>query len=206
MTSQMPITRTQMLLARGGILGCVLMVVFLNIFGLGSVKSIREGDATIYTGSSMNSVLMGILGILTAIIAIVFWLQRSPLFTLFSVLLFGSSIFVFINVPSGFNHCLVVTPDTFDHRIGVWYSPIEHHIEFADVLFLQIAESEPVRNNRKYYELQCFMKPDGKIIAVPISDLMRAALPEIFRRAVAREIMIGEGDDGLQIPTQLSEG
>jgi len=205
MTPEMPATRTQMWLARGAIVVCVVLLILLKTIGFGGVTSIKDGSATIYSGSPIGSVMFGVMGIIVCVLAVVFWMQPGRLFTFFSVVLFLLAIYVFVNVPNGLNHRVVVTPDSFSRRSGSWYSPVEHRVDFDTVLYLQLAETEPTRNGRTNYELQCFTKPDGDIIAVPVFDMMKKALPEIYRSAAAHDIVVGENADGWQIPPDLSD-
>ena len=142
--------------------------------------------------------LSGALGIVVGVVAVVFWMQPGLFFRGVAVALGLMCVFTLFNAPTGLNHYLIVTPDYFRLRIGSWYSPADSEVKFNSVGYLAVDKTKG-----GHYELRVMGK-DGQV-AVPICDLMRKALPEVFRQAALRGVVIGDGPDGLQIPAALKQ-
>lgn len=207
MNAQMPVSRTQMWLARGAIFICIVMlvmVVVLKSLGFGSVNMVQSKGTTTYTAAPVASVLFGVLGLVTCVLTVVHWLQPGRIFRVFSAILLLLGAFILFNAPTGVNHHLTVTPNSFEMRIGAWYAPIVYHVDLANVQFLQVTEAASDEKGRKRFELQCFTKPNGDKLIIPINDFMKMGLSEIFRRAVAHGVVIGEDAEGWQIPPELT--
>ena len=205
MTFKMPVNRTQMWLARGTILVCIVMVIILRTVDSTSVSSVRDGDTTVYSDSALGSVYFGVAGIVTAVMGIVFWMQRSALYRLFSVCLFPMAIFMFLNVPTGLNHCVIVTPDDFYHRVGAWYAPEETKVSFDSLKYMVVNLKETDRSGNRNYELLCVTREGDETIRIPVHVLMNKALREILERAAQRGVFIDENEEGWQIPPDISQ-
>jgi hypothetical protein len=181
-----------MWLARGGVgLALLMLLLILCVPGIAEVRSVKPGDGTtIYTTPPFAPLIFGVLGIVTSVLAIVYWMQRGWLYRGVSMALGAVSVFIFFNTPTGLNHRLVVTPDYFFQRIGSWYAPVETRVDFNSLIYLTIAETKPSRG-RKSYELRANKKEAGEPIRVPISDMLKEAMPEILERAGQHQIVVG---------------
>ena len=202
MLNTMPRTRTQMWLSRGAIAVLVVLFILLKTIDFGKVTSVTRGDVTVYSALPFPSVLFGVLGIIVCVLAVVYWMQNVWFYRACSVVLFIISAWMLVNVPTGINHRVTVTPEYFFHRIGSWYSPVEARVEFKSLAYLSIDEAKRTRNKRKTYELRCITNLGEKII-IPVHDLMKKALPEILKRAAARGVVFGEGPNGRVIPSDI---
>lgn len=203
MLTNMPANRTQMWLSRGAIAVLVLLLILLNTVGMGSVTSVKQGDITVHSGSPLGPIFFGALGIITCVLAAVYWTQQSRFYRAVSVALGAMSLYIFFNAPSGINHRVVVAPGYFFHRVGSWYSPIETKVDFDSVVYMTVDEAQRDRNRRKTYELHCIAKKGTNAVRIPIYDLMKKALPEILERAAQRDIIVGERPDGRVIPSDI---
>ena len=202
MLNTMPRNRTQMWLARGVIAAAVVFIVLLKTVGIGNVTSVARGDVTVYSAPPFGSILFGFMGILSCVVAVVYWMQKGWFYRGVCVALSVISLWIFFNAPTGLNHRVVVTPEYFFHRVGSWYSPIETKVDFKSLAYVSIDEAERTRNQRKTYELRCITERGNKI-SIPIYDMMKKALPEILKRAAEHEVVFGDSPDGRVIPSDL---
>jgi len=191
-----------MWLSRGAVAAGVVMLIVLKTVGIANVTSRTHGDTTVYSVPLLGPVFFGALGIIACVLAIVYWMQQGWFYRGVSVALFGISIFVLFNAPTGINHRVVVTPEYFFHRVGSWYSPVETKVDFKSLAYVSIREEKRARNERKTYELRCITK-EGAETSVPLYDMMKKALPEILKRAADHEVVIGESPDGRVIRSDL---
>ena len=197
MVGAVPSSRKQMWLARVALV--VLAVLFL-ILTLSKIEISRaEADvATVYSPPLILPIISAVLGILIGAGAVVFWMQ-GRIYRVLAPMMALLSLYVLFNAPTGMNHHMVVTPDSFDLRIGSWYSPTDTKVEFASLAYIIVADAKGGG-----YELRAFTKT-GKEISVPMCDLLKQALPDVLRGAARHSIVIGEGADGLQVPAALRQ-
>ena len=129
--------------------------------------------------------------------------MQKGLFRLASLALFAISVWMGYTVlfVSFDNHRVTIGPDSVTREVGTVSDPVIHHIDFSDTAYMIITESR--RNNRPYFELVAYSTSDGTETRIPIHDMMKEALPEIFRNAANADVIIGEAPDGAQIPEAL---
>ncbi len=185
-------------LARGAVALALLMLALLTIPGIAEVRSVRNGEVVTYSSPFSLPLIFGAMGVVTTLAAVAYWMRTWWLYRALGIALAAISLYVFFNAPTGLNHRLVVTPDYFFQRIGSWYAPIETKVDFNSLIYLTVAETKPDRG-RKAYELRGNKKETGERIRVPISDMLKKALPEILKRAAQHEVLIGDGADGRMI-------
>src|ERR1700732_2377155 len=135
-----PANPTQMWLARGAIALLVGLLVLLKWSGLEAVTSTSDGDATVYSGFPLSSVIFGGMGAVVFILSVVFWMQPGRFYTLISLGLFLMAIFILFNAPTGLDHRVVVTPAYFYHRIGSWYRPTEGKVYFDSLVYITVGQ------------------------------------------------------------------
>ncbi|MFO1513545.1 MAG: hypothetical protein U1F83_11615 [Verrucomicrobiota bacterium] len=203
MITQLQLSQRQMWVARGAIAVLLAMAALTMVFGPGAVKVVKDGDTTIYSGSLLPSVTSAVLGMMTCLVGLFYWRQTALFFRTVAVVLFVISALCLFNAPTGLAHRVVVTPEYFSHRIGSWYSPVEARIEFSSVLYMAVELKKSDHDSGRLYELVCLKKPDNKPDRVPLHDLMKKALPEIFERARKLNIFIGDSPDGHPIPSDF---
>lgn len=68
-------------------------------------------------------------------------------------------------------------------------------------MYIEVVES----GGEKHYELVAIAGNDGVMTRVPIYDMMRKALPQIIEKARARGVVIGESENGADIPVALRD-
>jgi hypothetical protein len=192
-----PRIRTPMWLARGGVgLALLILLLILGFPGIAEVKSVTVGDVTTYAAPPFASVIFGVVGLITFVLAMAYWMQGGWSCRGVSIVLAAISLYVFFNAPTGLNHRLVVTPDYFFQRIGAWYAPVETRVDFNSLVYLTIAETKPDQG-RKNYELRANKKETGEPLRIPMSDMLKKAMPEILKRAAERDVPIGDGAEAM---------
>jgi len=204
MTTNVLITRQRLKwLLWAAFAACVLLVIVGNVVEVG-VKVSKNRDVTVYSGPISLLIMMIVLGVMICTLAAVCWLKAGPLNRALSRILFLMAfLFLFLTVPSLLSNSLVVTPDFFLNRTGVWFWPAETKVEFNTIAHMTIQEAEQRGRNESEYELQCFKKLSGEKVCIRINDPMKRALPEIFRNAAQRGVVIGESSEGGEIPPDL---
>ena len=197
MIARVPSTRKQVWLARGVLL--VLAALFLTLkFSNFEVSRVEAEGTTVYSPPLLFPIISAVLGILVGAAAVVFWMQ-GRISRIFAPVLALLSLWVLFNAPTGMNHRLIVTPHSFDPRLGSWYSPVDTKVEFASLVYL-IVDSAKAGG----YELRAVTK-SGNQNSVPMCDLLKQALPDVLQAAARQNVVIGEGADGLQIPAALRQ-
>jgi hypothetical protein len=184
-----------MWLARGVVGVAVIMLIVLNIPGIADVRLIKTGDVTTYSAPLFGPIIFGVLGSVVGVVAVVYWMQRGWVHRGASMVLAALALYVLFNTPTGFNHQLVVTPDYFLQRIGSWYAPVETKVDFNSLMYVSVMEIKPDKKGRKAYDLRCIRK-GGESVRVPVSDMIKKALPEILKRAAEHNVLIGDAADG----------
>lgn len=101
------------------------------------------------------------------------------------------------------NHYVQVDPSSVIQVTGTESSPIRHEIDFSATVYLEIARAAGGTSPK--YELVANAIRDGSETRIPISDLMRAALPQVFEYASKYDLIIAENENGLQIPEELRQ-
>ena len=198
MISLSPTSQKQRWLARGAIVAALVMFIILKFAPL-EISAVKDGNTTLYKPPLVLPVISSAMGILTGVAALVFWMQPASIFRLFAIILAMIASYVLFNAPTGLNHHLIVTADSFKQRIGPWYSPWDTKVEFNSLAYLSVE-----RTKDGAYAFQAYTK-SGEEIFVPVHDLMRKAVPEIMQRAGQCGVVIGDGPDGLPIPAALGE-
>jgi hypothetical protein len=195
--------RTQTWVARGVVAGALVLLAISRHLGPGAVATTQQGNATVYSYSPQGSVVImavfGGLATLACVLAVLFWMQRGAVQRGASVELFLLASGALVVAPSGRRHCVVVTRDRVFHRVGLWFSSTDTELEFNSLSHAWIVETDPGHPGRRTYELQCRKRGGGELVAIPIYDLLKAALPEVLRRAAQRGVVVG------QIPPELNQ-
>lgn len=191
----MPTNRTQMWLARLSICMGVILLIVLKFWGLGSIETTTDGPAKIYHQSPTAIIFPFMLAVIISIVGIVYLLQPRRLYRVISVVLFSIAvIFLVTVVPIPFFHRVVVTDQYFSQRIGYWFAPNEQMLRFDQLLYLHVvsdSNAQNLRTDKLQYVLECRLKPKGNIVTIPLQDLMKKALPEIYIQAAKKGVVIG---------------
>lgn len=193
--SVVPSSRKQVWLARGVLLVLAALFLFLKLSKFEISRSEIQGT-TVYSPPFVFPIIFGVLGIAVGAMAVVFWMQ-GRIYRILAPVLALLSLFVLFNTPTGMNHSLIVTPHSFELRIGSWYSPVDTKVEFASLAYLSVDEAKAGD-----YELRALTRTGNKI-SVPICDLLKRALPDVLERAARHDVVIGDNADGWQIPPAL---
>jgi hypothetical protein len=189
---KIPIGRTQMWLARGGIAATILLLMITVILGPGEIHITKDSGSMIYRCALHIFITSIALGLVMCGFVVVYWMQPGWFFKGVSIALLVPAIGIFLTAPSTLRNGLILTPDYFCNRTGFWFSPTETFIEFKSLMYITIAEVEKNDHGRQQYELQCFMKPDGAIINIPVNDPLKKALLDILDMASKHEVVIDE--------------
>ena|SRR3990172_1262585 len=205
MTSELRANRTLVWLGRGTLPVLIALFVVLQIFGDNSVVSTRDGDKTIYAESPLIPVIIGVFGVVLCVMGFLYWMTRRRFFSFLGIGCFLLAIFAFFFVPTLLNHCVIVTPDDFYHRIGAWYAPEEAKVSFDSLKYMVVNLKETDRSGNRNYELLCVTREGDETIRIPVHVLMNKALREILERAAQRGVFIDENEEGWQIPPDISQ-
>jgi hypothetical protein len=189
-----------MWLARGVMAACGVLVVVLQVFGLGSISSVHDGQQTIYSASLLGPVLFGVFGLVICTVAIVFWMQPGRFFRLVSLVLFLLAISAFIEAPDSLVHRVCVNPDGFVDRSGAWYRVEEIRVDFDSLSTVTVGPREGNEPGDQTQEIRCLPRDGGETIRIPIYDMMKEALAEILRNAARHGVFIIENVDRPQLP------
>src|SRR5258706_10221397 len=168
-------------LAGGVIVASLILLAVLMLCDY-RVSSVKQGSATLYTAPNYFSYFIGALSVLIGGLAVAFWMHSQRRFRFGAVVLAIMSVLLLLNAPTGFNHHLVVTSESFDLLIGAWYLPREIKFEFASL------RSLAVRKSGKDSAELIAVKRSGEEISVPLGHLVDAALPQIFEYAAQRGV------------------
>ncbi len=196
-TFKIPANRTQMWIARVLIATCIILFLLIKIIGSGEILMTKDGNSTVYHQSLFFSIIPCALGVIIFVAGIVCLMQPGRFFKFISVVLFALTIVIFFTAPTSFTHRLVVTPYNFYNRTGFWLSPTETRVDFDSLAYITIAETGKDRHGFPEYELQCFTKPEGDLIRIPVNDMVEKALSEIIHRASEHGVAT---DDNIIIP------
>jgi hypothetical protein len=206
MALEIQVSRKQIIISR-----IVIVCLLLGILAIPCLlyfahsKVVKTGDTTTYTTplSLFLSIEFGFLGLVACILGTFYGRQRHIFFRIVGVVIFLMGLFCLFNAPTGLNHKVIVTPDYFSQRIGSWYSPVETKFEFKTVKYMDIDENDVAGNKGLKYVLRCEGNNQADAVRIEINDLLKAALPEIYRRAAERNVFIGDSPDGRPIPSDL---
>ena len=97
-------------------------------------------------------------------------------------------------------HHVKVSPSGVVREVGTKTNPIRHEIQFATTSALYVERVPGDSGSR--YELVA-IAAGGTQTRIPISDMMRAALPQILETAARHGVLIGESENGEVIPAKL---
>ncbi|MEM9251932.1 MAG: hypothetical protein AAGB29_06240 [Planctomycetota bacterium] len=198
-----PARTLQRNLARAGVLGGLLVLVGLFVFNGVEVSVEAQGDSRKYTASSALDYIFYVFPVLTANLAVVFWL-REGIYRVFGVVLGVLTLWLaFQAIDLGLaDHHVTVTPTGFTRQVGSSLAPMRQAVDFEAVTTLYIEET-PAEHGPEY-TLVAFSS-DVSEVRVPIYDLMRTALPDILDVASRYEILMLSSDDGQFMPSGLRE-
>ncbi|HXF10887.1 MAG TPA: hypothetical protein VN625_08890 [Desulfuromonadaceae bacterium] len=205
MPLELQVSRQQKIISRILILLLVLGALSTQFAVVLHPKAAKIGDTTTYTSAAslLFAVEFGLFGFICCILGFFYGTQRSIFFRLVGTVIFSVGLYSFFNAPTGLNHSVVVTSDYFSKRIGPWYSPMDTTIIFKSVKYMDIEENKTADHGHLRYELRCNMETDPKEVRIEINDLLKAAVPEIYRRAAEHNVFIGDSPDGRLIPSDL---
>jgi hypothetical protein len=204
MTSGVPVppgllsNRSRVWVARGVALLLVVLFVALKTLDVAAVKSVSDGQRTVYSGSHLLSILFGCFGLLVFVAGLFYWTYPSRFHKAVGMVLFLLSLLFVVCAPTGLNHCAIVTADGFFDRVGVWFAPRETMVDFNDRSYIDLKEVDSGRSDRRHYVLRCYPKVGKDVISIPLDDNLTKALPEIFRNAAKRGVNIGHNDQAFE--------
>lgn len=191
-----------MSLARIAIIGAVVLLIWFQLFGGGSVSVETKGDASVYTSDSSLGFVFLVFPVLTAVASIVYALQPG-ICRVFGVALGLVTVWLAYSAVTmdTSNHHVTVTPTGVSCEVGTKANRIRHTIDFTTTAYLFIDQLPGDRGSK--YELVANATSGGKETRISIFDLMRAALPQIIENASNNNVVIGEMEDGFVIPPAL---
>jgi hypothetical protein len=151
----------------------------------GCYEKVVQGDESVYRFAGWVGIVViaaGLVGIPAG------WLLRRWSAKWGFVLMGMSPLLLILIAPAMYSDRVVVGPDGFHARYGIWFSPRVHDVRFDT---LKEIRRVGVRNSkgRINYELHCVRK-DGEVEAIAIGDLVVKAVPEILSRAKARHVPV----------------
>jgi hypothetical protein len=184
--------------ARGAVLALIALFVALKALDLPAVKSVSDGQRTVYSGSHLLSILVGCFGLLVFVFGIFFWTLPGRFGKAVGMILFLLSLLILVFAPTGLNHCVIVTADGCFDRVGLWFAPRERTVDFNALSYIDLKEAELGRSDHRNYVLRCYPKAGQDVITVPLDDNLIKALPEIFRNAAKRGVIIEKNDQAFE--------
>jgi len=190
-----PVSRSQMWLARGVCIALVALFLILKLF-TPEVSRVESEGAIVYSPSLLLPIMSVGIGILVLAVGALYW-RAGGIYRFFVPVLLLLGVGMLFFAPTGTNHRLIVTPDSFDLRLGFWFAPEDTKVEYASLVYMSVDDARDGG-----YVLTMYTK-EGEEISVPIHDLLKAALPEILNAAADHELVIGEQPDGSQVPAAL---
>jgi hypothetical protein len=196
--SGLPSNRRRVWFARGAVLALIALFVALKALDLPAVKSVSDGQRTVYSGSHLLSILVGCFGLLVFVFGIFFWTLPGRFGKAVGMILFLLSLLILVFAPTGLNHCVIVTADGCFDRVGLWFAPRERTVDFNALSYIDLKEAELGRSDHRNYVLRCYPKAGQDVITVPLDDNLIKALPEIFRNAAKRGVIIEKNDQAFE--------
>ena len=192
----------QVRLARVGFGVALVLLICIWLFGGATVSVQTDGDSTVYTSESLLGLMFYVFPILTAILTIVYSMQRG-VFRLLGVALglITAWLIYTLAMMDTSNHNVTVTPTSVSREVGTVSKPIRHRIDFTTTAYLYVDEIPGERGPE--YELVAYAADDGAETRVPIFDMMRAALPQIIETARKQSVIIGGSEGDSAIPEAL---
>jgi hypothetical protein len=109
------------------------------------------------------------------------------------VLMVLGPVLLILVAPAMFSDRVVVDPDHFEARYGIWFRPSVHSIRFDDLREIRYVKVKGARG-RTDYQLNCITKA-GETRVVHAGDLVRNTVPEILARAKAKGVPVVLQDD-----------
>ncbi|QDU47306.1 hypothetical protein Mal52_58340 [Symmachiella dynata] len=196
-----PVHPIQVHLARIIVVAAFVMIIALQFSGTPPVNVATKGDSTVYTENLSSKLPFIIFPVLTGIGAFVFALQPG-IYRFFSVALVAITAWMAFNTFDivSSNHNVTLTPTRVTREVGTKAKPIRHSIDFTKTAYLYI---DQVPGSREPKHELVAIAADGAETRVPISGMMRFALPQILETASQRYIIIGMSENGSAIPDAL---
>jgi len=184
-----------MWLARGAIFTLLVTLPVLLLFGP-RISTVTDGNSIVYSPSLVLPVISFAFAVIIGVGAVVFWMQPRGFSRSIAAALALVALYVLFNAPTGLNHRLVVTPHSFDLRIGSWYAPQNTKLDFTSLHYLSVDQLKDGG-----YEINAITR-EGTQTSIPVNDLLKKALPEILRGAAQSGVVIGDSAEDFQIPGQ----
>ncbi len=176
----------------------VALFVALNVCDVTAVKSVSDGQRTVYSGSHLLSIFVGCFGLVIFVFGIFFRGIRGRFSKAVGMVLFLLSLLILALSPTGLNHCVIVTADGCFDRVGLWFAPRERTVDFNALSSIDLKEADLGRSDHRNYVLRCYPKAGQEVITVPLDDNLIKALPEIFRNAAKRGVIIEQNDQAFE--------
>ncbi|QDT51605.1 hypothetical protein Pan258_56940 [Symmachiella dynata] len=178
-----------------------VMIIALQFSGTPSLNVATKGDSTVYTENLSFKLPFIIFPVLTGIGAFIFALQPG-IYRFFAAALVAMTAWLAFNAFDivSSNPNVTLTPTSVTREVGTKAKPIRHSIDFTKTAYLYI---DQVPGSREPKHELVAIAADGAETRVPISGMMRFALPQILETASQRNIIIGESENGSAIPDAL---
>jgi hypothetical protein len=197
-----------MWVARTGIgFALIAMLIMSQLGRMDLVRQSVHGTTIIYSSPWWSSLMWLSLAIPMCLVAVAFWMQRSWLYRVVSVVVTVMAIVLIATVvPTTFIHRAVLSPDGFEMRIGSWMAPQTYSVRFDQVFSADIqVDPDSSSGSSRSYVLACDLRPlrDRKQVLLPINDFVKYALRSILGELKSRGVILGDPGDGLNVPEEL---
>lgn len=167
-----------------------LLLVSLLLTTSGCVDKTVYGDQSTYTFSAWVVPLITVIGIVLIPLG---WLFRRISYRAALACFIGGPAMLIFFAPAMYRDRAIVDSNHFESTRGFWWSPEDDNVKFAEIREIRLVTKRERRSTS--YTLQCLSRNGGQVTSVPLGNLDRYALPELFERARAAKIIVIEDNN-----------
>jgi hypothetical protein len=170
------------------------VVLAALLFLSGCVDKTVKGQTSVYSFAPWVVMLVLVLGMAGIPFG---WMMRKTSVRLLLLGLIGGPVLLLIFLPGVLLDKCKVDAQHFEGRYGIWLSPTQYNIRFADLDHIDVVTYETRgRRGRKTTKqrLECVDKR-GRTTTLQVNDLLKAAGGEIIEKADAAGVKIEDRDE-----------
>lgn len=104
-------------------------------------------------------------------------------------LMLAGPLIIFFVVPSMYSDSVVVDRDHFECRYGLWWSPSQFTVRYAELSEIHLLEQRDGIKRRRHEYLLCLYKT-GRQEKISVGTLVRQAVGDILHRAEERGVTV----------------
>jgi hypothetical protein len=168
----------------------VLMYFLPSLRGVGVVVT-DDGQALAYRSSAWMLVPVLLPGAVLIVVGVVLIRSAERLKKLIGgVLILAAVSCALMFAPTVLGAGVELRPDGFTSTYGMWWHPVSKTVRFDELAGMSLVHRRQ-RDGRGDESLECFTS-GGEVVAMPLGDCLRVALPEIRERAGRHGVSLGD--------------